>query len=556
MSEKLPLSPEQERQLLDATITKIQGMIEECAQGVSDRETDALTLAEPFEQLRDWVTDGFARARPKKPDAEGRTWGVEPKRRKLTAEPEPETSPEEPEPELEPEPVKVEAKRSEPERTEALAPAVRSWAEVRVPVGANELEALTYVPGLVGDIVEWIVRGSRRPNRMMALGVAVTVVGTLIGRCVQGPTESATHLYAIILGPSGIGKDDPLKFGKALMDAVGASELIGPDEFASTPGLWKRLKRSPLLVCFVDEMGDELAKINMQGGNEWVSQLIGTLKKCYNSWEIVHTAEKAAEESERLVWVAISLVGAATPEKFFAGVRPGDIESGFVNRMLILPLESYKRAPEQARPAGADVPPPALVKALKRLPNQKVHTASLLDVPSGEVQRGAAARPTKLPPMPWGPGAEETYFAFSRRLDRLIETDPRRDELSRRGAENAIRIATNIARGRYSPSVDREDIELAIKLAERSIEAAAGGIEKYMREYLDFPKFCERLLAKIAEHDGFRSESALRRDFRNNQKTIFDFDSAIRQLTAEGRIQRASRRSGERGPIAEGWKAL
>jgi hypothetical protein len=56
-------------------------------------------------------------------------------------------------------------------------------------------------------------------------------------------------------------------------------------------------------------------------------------------------------------------------------------------------------------------------------------------------------------------------------------------------------------------------------------------------EYLDFPKFCERLLAKITEHDGFRSESALRRDFRNNQKTIFDFDNAIRQLTAEGRIQ-------------------
>ena len=83
MSEKLPLSPEQERQLLDATITKIQGMIEECAQGVSDREADALLLAEPFEDLREWVTDGFARARPKKPDAEGRVWGVEVKRRKL-----------------------------------------------------------------------------------------------------------------------------------------------------------------------------------------------------------------------------------------------------------------------------------------------------------------------------------------------------------------------------------------------------------------------------------------------------------------------------------------
>jgi hypothetical protein len=283
------------------------------------------------------------------------------------------------------------------------------------------------------------------------------------------------------------------------------------------------------------------------------SQLIGTLKKCYNSWEIVHTAEKAAEESERLTWVAISLVGAATPEKFFAGVRPGDIESGFVNRMLILPFEGHKRAPEQARPQGADVPPPALVKALKQLPNQKVHTASLLlDQPSGEALRGA---PTKLPPMPWGPGAGETYFAFSRRLDELLETDPRRDELSRRGTENAVRIATNIARGRWSPTVDREDIELAIALAERSIEAAAGGIERYMREYFDFPKRCERILEKILAHDGFRSEPALRRDFRNNLKAIADFDSAIHQLTKEHRIEFGIRK-GARGPEAEGWFAI
>lgn len=151
---------------------------------------------------------------------------------------------------------------------------------------------------------------------MMALGGALNVVGTLIGRRVQGPTKSATHLYIVILAPSSSGKDYPLHAGKALMEAVGAADLVGPDEFASTPGLWKRLKRSPVLICFIDEMGDELAKINRQGGNEWVSQLIGTLKKCYNGWEIVHTAEKAGEgqDSVRIVWVAVSLVGAQRPK--------------------------------------------------------------------------------------------------------------------------------------------------------------------------------------------------------------------------------------------------
>src|SRR5262249_45066176 len=67
---------------------------------------------------------------------------------------------------------------------------LRDWSEVAVPKVANERERLTYVPGLVGDITEWIVRGARRPNRMMALGVASVVVGTLIGRRIEGPTKS------------------------------------------------------------------------------------------------------------------------------------------------------------------------------------------------------------------------------------------------------------------------------------------------------------------------------------------------------------------------------
>jgi hypothetical protein len=437
----------------------------------------------------------------------------------------------------------------------APGPQVRGWAEVAPPSGANELEALTYVPGLVGDIVDWIAAGARRPNRMMALGAAVTVIGTLIGRSVQGPTGSATHLYIIILAPTGSGKDDPLRFGKALVKAVGAGSLIGPDEFASAPGFWNRLKRSPLLICFIDEMGDELAKINGQGGNEWVSQIFGTLKKCWNAWETINTAEKVHQESEEILWPAVSLVGAATPEKFFDGIKPGDIESGFVNRVLILPFEGHERAPERATQGDADKPPKRLIEALKRLPSQKVHTVSILDRPSNEVSRasGVAQPPKRFDPMPWGEGAEARYFAFSRALDKNAGT--RRDELSRRGAENAVRLATILAVGRGSPSVDRQDIEWGIRFSARSMDAAAGGVEKYMKEYLAFPKFCERILAKINEYHGWRSESDLRREFRNNQKGIFDFNQAIEQLLKEGRI-RAEERKPSRGPIAKGYASI
>jgi len=142
--------------------------------------------------------------------------------------------------------------------------AAQSWAELEAPRGVTDLESLTYIPGVVGEIVGWIVRGARRPNRVMALGVATAIVGTLIGRRIEGPTESATHLFTIIPAPTGYGKDWPLHCGVRLMEAMGDGDLLGPQEFASAPGFLKRLKRNPLMVCFVDELGDELSLINNQ----------------------------------------------------------------------------------------------------------------------------------------------------------------------------------------------------------------------------------------------------------------------------------------------------
>jgi hypothetical protein len=75
------------------------------------------------------------------------------------------------------------------------------------------------VPGTVGAITDWILAYSIRPNPMMALGVALVIVGTVIGRRIKGPQDAATHLYMIMLAPTGFGKDDPLNCGRRLLTA-------------------------------------------------------------------------------------------------------------------------------------------------------------------------------------------------------------------------------------------------------------------------------------------------------------------------------------------------
>ena len=92
-----------------------------------------------------------------------------------------------------------------------------------------------------------------------------------------------------------------------------------------------------------------------------------------------------------------------------------------------------------------------------------------------------------------------------------------------RACENAARFATIIAVGRGSPVVAAADIAWAIALARHSVEAACGGVAKYMRQYFEFPKLCDRVLEYIkASPSGFASRYKIERAFRGNLRNGFE----------------------------------
>src|SRR5262249_37293006 len=93
----------------------------------------------------------------------------------------------------------IEARAEEPTEEPPIA--------AEAPASADELDPYTRnVPGVVGEVIEWILATARRPNRVLALTAAIPLVGTLIGRRVAGPTRAATHLYAVAVSPTGAGK--------------------------------------------------------------------------------------------------------------------------------------------------------------------------------------------------------------------------------------------------------------------------------------------------------------------------------------------------------------
>jgi hypothetical protein len=197
-------------------------------------------------------------------------------------------------------------------------------------------------------------------------------------------------------------------------------------------------------------------------------------------------------------------------------------------------------------------PPAALVERLRMLRP----TIPFLEQSTNQ-DRAAPVSSADRQKIGWGSAeAKEAYFKFSAEMDQWEEKDRRKFELGMRVTENAVRCATIVATGCGALAVGRKDIEWAVEWSRVSFGAADGGFKKYMRDYFEFPKFCEQVQEKILNAGRFMSTRDLRRHFRSHMKFGNELEKALQQLQQEGRIKYSAQRSGSRGPEAHGYELV
>jgi hypothetical protein len=110
---------------------------------------------------------------------------------------------------------------------------------------------LTRAAGLVGRLIDWITASALYPNRPLALGAALTVVGTLMGRRVMGPTQTGTHLYVIAVAETATGKQHALDCAKDALSAAEMNNLICSD-IKSSAALVEMVKKEPVLCAVMN----------------------------------------------------------------------------------------------------------------------------------------------------------------------------------------------------------------------------------------------------------------------------------------------------------------
>lgn len=297
--------------------------------------------------------------------------------------------------------------------------------------------------GLLGEITDWIVATSRKPNRSLAMTAAISIMAGICSRHLMGPTGSATHLYLVNLGATSIGKDRPFKAIGQLLKAAGYGAILQSAKFKSDTAIELVMKSSRVAVATVDEIGSAIfAKMGNRRATTHESAISSVLRELWSvlpgdDWQ---TSARAGERSEILASPALTLFGVSTLNEFYRSLNGASVDNGFLNRFTIIMADppSEERDEEQDRL----VVPQHLAKKLAAiLPN-----AGNLDALNALL---GYEHPAHIVKVPWAtPETEQAHLGLARRINRWRDEDDVASPFLGRTAEMAIRLATIHAVGR------------------------------------------------------------------------------------------------------------
>lgn len=355
------------------------------------------------------------------------------------------------------------------------APAV-SQPAIPLPSSRADMDelpdALTHVPGLLGELTDWIVATARRPQRGLALGAALTVLGTAAGRKYAGPTRSATHLYVLGIARTSAGKDHALEQIARVMKSVGMQQHIGPSHFMSLSALVNRIIRQPLTLCAIDELGAFLTRINDRKARGDEKQISAVLREAWGkSFNSMNMPAWADREPDPVDSPAFSIYGVSAPDEFYRGLSGADISNGFLNRFLLI---STRKKPSEREPKMGPFEVPSTIR----------HGLHLLyGSGSALVQATAAQNDTSGPMITAVWESDDAEWVYRQLTDALERRESEMDFLGRT-AEIALRLAAIRAIGvRYdAPRITVADMEWGRDLALWSAERMIAETSDYMAD--------------------------------------------------------------------------
>jgi hypothetical protein len=300
--------------------------------------------------------------------------------------------------------------------------------------------------GVVQSMMDWILQTAQRPQPILALTAALSVIGTALGRKVASPTNLRTNYYFVGVAGTATGKDHARKCIKELFKASGCFDLLGGEELASGQALLSRAAAHPVSLFQIDEFGLMLKAIAHKSAGPHLASISTNLMKLFSSAGSVYTGTEYADQKMKarvdIAYPCVGLHGTTTPETLWPAMQSSEVVSGYLNRILLVFVPS---GPVEKRyDVGVSRPPEDVIDWIKA---------------ARDLQCGIMGNDPASPiVVQYSSMARQIYIKFDQWVDKYVESmgDNQLGALWGRAGEHAVKLAIGLACARYSAQDMRE----------------------------------------------------------------------------------------------------
>ena len=200
-------------------------------------------------------------------------------------------------------------------------------------------ENLLHVPGFIEGLADYTLATGHSPNRILAFSGALAMLAHLAGRVYFDNHGTLTNLYIVVLGESGIGKDDPRKTNVRLAGKIGMGNTIA-ESFASGEAMEDELYKCPSILLQSDEVAAFFG--SMRGSGKAAKSMSERMRRLFTSSSSSYVIRgKANEDGEAktIFYPHLTLFGTGVPDEFLDAITPNEIRDGLFGRCIILKAE-------------------------------------------------------------------------------------------------------------------------------------------------------------------------------------------------------------------------
>lgn len=359
-------------------------------------------------------------------------------------------------------------------------------------------EALLDAPGLIGEVMKYILDTSMLPQPVLALGAAIAFVGIVMGHRVRTDSDLRTNVFIVSMAKSGSGKDHARKCINKLLKSIGKEDLlIGKPK--SDSAVYKAMKRKKgRAIMLMDEMGRFLKSITSMKAGTYQQGITTAMMDIFNAANVEFTGDEYANNADQggradISQPCLCILGTSVKENVFEALSSKDAIDGFLARWLLFETTRYDI---DVLDRTVQEPPENLV--LKLLEWERHPTNAN---PEGNLQE------LEIVPVivPFTDDARDMLLSYRRQCrveaDKLSKRGALGDPLWNRAAEHAAKLS--LIAHRIGQPIGALEMKWAIDLTNNRIEYTLGALDDNISDN-EQESMLKKILAliKAAKKDG------------------------------------------------------